>query len=119
MEAVGQLAGGIAHDFNNLLQSILSYSEFLSDAIEPESELQQDVAEVQKAAHRAAGLTRQLLVFSRQHATQAVVVDLNDSVRGAEHLLRSTLGDDIELDLPDRRRNPARWWPTSASWSSC
>ena len=97
LEAVGQLAGGIAHDFNNLLQSILSYSEFLSDAIEPESELQQDVAEVQKAARRAAGLTRQLLVFSRQHATQAVVVDLNDSVRGAEHLLRSTLGDAIEL----------------------
>jgi two-component system cell cycle sensor histidine kinase/response regulator CckA len=97
LEAVGQLAGGIAHDFNNLLQSILSYSEFLSDAIDPESELQQDVAEVQKAARRAAGLTRQLLVFSRQPVTQPVVVDLNDSVRSAEHLLRSTLGDDIEL----------------------
>ena len=97
LEAVGQLAGGIAHDFNNLLQSILSYSEFLSDAIDPESELQQDVAEVQKAARRAAGLTRQLLVFSRQPITQPVVVDLNDSVRSAEHLLRSTLGDDIEL----------------------
>ena len=97
LEAVGQLAGGIAHDFNNLLQSILSYSEFISDAIEPESELQQDVAEVQKAARRAAGLTRQLLVFSRQHVTQPVVVDLNDSVRSAEHLLRSTLGDDIQL----------------------
>ncbi len=91
------MAGGIAHDFNNLLQSILSYSEFLSDAIDPESELQQDVAEVQKAARRAAGLTRQLLVFSRQQVTQPVVVDLNDSVRSAEHLLRSTLGDDIEL----------------------
>ncbi len=97
LEAVGQLAGGIAHDFNNLLQSILSYSEFLSDAIDPESELQQDVAEVQKAARRAAGLTRQLLVFSRQQLTQPVVVDLNDSVRSAEHLLRSMLRDDIEL----------------------
>jgi signal transduction histidine kinase len=97
MEAVGQLAGGIAHDFNNLLQAILSYSEFLSDAIDPESELQEDVAEVQKAARRAAGLTRQLLVFSRQHVTNPVVIDLNDSVRGAEHLLRSTLGEDIEL----------------------
>ncbi len=95
LEAVGQLAGGIAHDFNNLLQSILSYSEFLSDAIDPESELQQDVDEVQKAARRAAGLTRQLLVFSRQQVTQPVVVDLNDSVRSAEYLLRSTLGDEI------------------------
>lgn len=97
MEAVGQLAGGIAHDFNNLLQAILSYSEFLSDALDPESELQQDVAEVQKAAHRAAGLTRQLLVFSRQHVASPVLIDLNDSIRGAEHLLRSTLGEDIEL----------------------
>jgi two-component system, cell cycle sensor histidine kinase and response regulator CckA len=97
MEAVGQLAGGIAHDFNNLLQSILSYSEFLSDAIDPDSELQEDVAEVRKAAQRAAGLTRQLQVFSRQHVTDPVVVNLNDSVRGAEHLMRAALSDDIDL----------------------
>jgi two-component system, cell cycle sensor histidine kinase and response regulator CckA len=97
MEAVGQLAGGIAHDFNNLLQAILSYSEFLSEALDAESELQHDVAEVQKAAHRAAGLTRQLLVFSRQDVATPVLIDLNDSIRGAERLLRSTLGEDIEL----------------------
>jgi signal transduction histidine kinase len=97
MDAVGQLAGGIAHDFNNLLQSILSYSEFLSDAIDPDSELQEDVAEVRKAAQRGAGLTRQLQVFSRQHVTDPVVVNLNDSIRGAEHLIRSALGDDIDL----------------------
>jgi len=97
MEAVGQLAGGIAHDFNNHLQAILSYSEFLSEGIEPNSDLQLDVAEVQKAARRAAGLTRQLLVFSRQHVTSPTVVDLNSSVRNAEHLLRSTVGDDIQL----------------------
>jgi two-component system, cell cycle sensor histidine kinase and response regulator CckA len=98
MEAVGQLAGGIAHDFNNLLQAILSYSEFLSDALDPDSEMQQDVAEVQKAANRAAGLTRQLLLFSRQHMAKPAAVDLNLSLRSAEHLLQSTLGDDIELD---------------------
>jgi two-component system, cell cycle sensor histidine kinase and response regulator CckA len=98
MEAVGQLAGGIAHDFNNLLQAILSYSEFLSDGLAPESDLQQDVAEVQKAAHRAAGLTRQLLVFSRHHDTQPVLMDLNASVRNAEHLVRTTVGEDIALE---------------------
>jgi two-component system, cell cycle sensor histidine kinase and response regulator CckA len=98
MEAVGQLAGGIAHDFNNLLQAILSYSEFLADGLAPDSALQQDVAEVQKAAHRAAGLTRQLLVFSRHHVTEPLLIDLNTSVRNAEHLLRSTLGEDIQLE---------------------
>ncbi len=98
MEAVGQLAGGIAHDFNNLLQSIISYSEFLSDGLDPESEMQRDVAEVQKAAHRAAGLTRQLLIFSRQHVAVPVVTDLNASVRDTEHLLRRTLGEEVQLD---------------------
>jgi two-component system, cell cycle sensor histidine kinase and response regulator CckA len=98
MEAVGQLAGGIAHDFNNLLQAILSYSEFLADGLGPESDLQQDVAEVQKAAHRAAGLTRQLLVFSRHHDTRPVLMDLNASVRNAEHLVRSTVGEDVALE---------------------
>jgi two-component system cell cycle sensor histidine kinase/response regulator CckA len=97
MEAVGQLAGGIAHDFNNLLQAILSYSEFIADGLAPSSELHDDVAEVQKAAHRAAGLTRQLLVFSRDGAHKPTLVDLNDSVRNSENLLRSTLGDDIQL----------------------
>jgi two-component system cell cycle sensor histidine kinase/response regulator CckA len=98
MEAVGQLAGGIAHDFNNLLQAILSYSEFLADGIAPDSDLQQDVAEVQKAAHKAAGLTRQLLVFSRHQVSQPVLIDLNTSVRNAEHLVRTTLGEDIQLE---------------------
>jgi two-component system, cell cycle sensor histidine kinase and response regulator CckA len=99
MEAVGQLAGGIAHDFNNLLQAILSYSEFLSDGLDPDSEMQQDVAEVQKAAHRAAGLTRQLLIFSRQDVTAPAVIDLHTSVRNAQRLLRYTVGEDIELSF--------------------
>lgn len=97
MEAVGQLAGGIAHDFNNMLQVILSYSEFLSDGIDPDSELQSDVAEVQKAARRASGLTRQLQVFSRQNTAQPGVIDLSATVRNTEHLLRDALGDDIAL----------------------
>jgi len=97
MEAVGQLAGGIAHDFNNLLQAILSYSEFLSDAVDPESEMQRDVAEIQKAARRAAGLTRQLLVFSRQHVAIPAVIDLNASVRSSERLLHRTLGEEVQL----------------------
>jgi signal transduction histidine kinase/CheY-like chemotaxis protein len=97
MEAVGQLAGGIAHDFNNLLQAIISYSEFLSEEIDPDSDMQHDVAEVKKAAHRAADLTRQLLVFSRQEVTKPVVVELNCVVSDTERLLRHTLGEDVKL----------------------
>jgi signal transduction histidine kinase/CheY-like chemotaxis protein len=97
MEAVGQLAGGIAHDFNNLLQSIISYSDFLSEEIDPDSEMQKDVGEVQRAAHRAAELTRQLLVFSRQDITSPAVIDLNNVVHDAERFLRHTLGEDVAL----------------------
>lgn len=97
MEAVGKLAGGIAHDFNNLLHVILSYASFLSDSLEPENPLREDVAEVQKAARRAAELTRQLLVFSRRDVVRPSVVDLNEVVLEAERLLRHTLGEDITL----------------------
>ena len=98
MEAVGQLAGGIAHDFNNLLHVIINYAGFLSESIDPESEMQQDVGEVQKAANRAAELTRQLLVFSRQGATNAVALDLNKVVLDAERLMRHTLGEDVSFE---------------------
>jgi len=98
MEAVGQLAGGIAHDFNNLLQAIISYSVFLSESMEPESEMRKDLAEIEKAAHRAADLTRQLLVFSRQDVTSPTVLNLNEVVRTSERLLHHTLGEDVNLD---------------------
>jgi signal transduction histidine kinase/ActR/RegA family two-component response regulator len=98
MEAVGQLAGGIAHDFNNLLQAIISYAEFLSESIDAGSDMQGDVAEIQKAAHRAADLTRQLLVFSRQDVTKPAVLDINGVVLDAERLLRHALGEDVILE---------------------
>jgi signal transduction histidine kinase/CheY-like chemotaxis protein len=106
MEAVGQLAGGIAHDFNNLLQVIISYSGFISEAIDADSEAQRDVAEVQKAAHRAAELTRQLLVFSRQDVARPTVLDLNAVVMKAERLLRHALGEDVRLNC-EMARDPA------------
>ncbi len=97
MEAVGQLAGGIAHDFNNLLQVIISYSGFISEEIGANSVAQSDIAEVQKAALRAAELTRQLLVFSRQDVARPTVLDLNAVVMKAERLLRHALGEDVRL----------------------
>ena len=66
MEAVGQLAGGVAHDFNNLLQAILGYGTLLDGELAPEDERRAHLAEMLKAAERAAGLTRQLLAFGRR-----------------------------------------------------
>jgi len=99
LEAVGQLAGGIAHDFNNLLHVILSYTDFLERAVEPDSPLREDVLEVQGAAQRAAELTRQLLVFARGEVVRPSLLDANHVLRDSELLLRHTLGEDIDLRI--------------------
>lgn len=97
MEAVGRLAGGIAHDFNNLLTIIGGYSELLREDISSTEPQRGYAEEINKAARRAAGLTKQLLAFSRKQVLQIQVVDLNRVVRGMEGILTRIIGEDIEL----------------------
>jgi two-component system cell cycle sensor histidine kinase/response regulator CckA len=97
MEAIGRLAGGVAHDFNNMLSVILSYTAILGDAVGEESPLRADLEEIKAAGLRAAALTKQLLLFSRQQVTEPRPVRMNDVVCGVEKMLRRTLGEDIEL----------------------
>jgi len=99
MEAVGRLAGGIAHDFNNVLSVVMSYGEMIVDQLRPGEPMREDVEEICKAAHRAAGLTRQLLTFSRQQAVAPQVLDLAEVVADIDKMLRRILGADIELVL--------------------
>jgi hypothetical protein len=97
MEAVGRLAGGVAHDFNNLLTVITSYTQLLLDELAPGDTKREDLEQISKAAAGAAGLTRQLLAFSRQQVIQPRIVDVNDVVASTEKLLRRLIGEDIEL----------------------
>jgi PAS domain S-box-containing protein len=97
MEAVGRLAGGVAHDFNNLLTVITGYSDLVMRNLETESPLRKDTEEIQRAAERAAELTRQLLAFSRKQVLQPRVLGLNEIVAGMEKMLRRLIGEDIEL----------------------
>ena len=99
MEAVGRLAGGIAHDFNNLLTAILGCAEMLAGSVAPGSVDASDVETILDAGRRAAGLTRQLLSFSRRQVTEMVALDLKASVLSIETLLRRTLGADLTLSL--------------------
>ena len=97
MEAVGQLAGGIAHDFNNLLMVIQSYTELLQDSLAADDRLRRNTREVLKAAERAAGLTRQMLAFSRKQILSPTVLDLNAVVEDAAKMLKRLIGADIEF----------------------
>jgi two-component system cell cycle sensor histidine kinase/response regulator CckA len=99
MEAVGQLAGGVAHDFNNLLTAIIGNAELLLRAIEPEDPRRLDVLEINRAAHRAATLTRQLLAFSRKQVLQPRIVDLNAVVTELSTMLRRVIGEHVALRL--------------------
>jgi two-component system cell cycle sensor histidine kinase/response regulator CckA len=96
MEAVGRLAGGVAHDFNNLLTVILGYAQVLADGLPP-GRLADSTGQIKSAAERAAGITRQLLAFSRKQVLSPRIVDLNDIVLNLDSLLRRLIGEDIEV----------------------
>jgi PAS domain S-box-containing protein len=97
MDAIGRLAGGIAHDFNNLLTVILGYGDILLGQFEKSDSRYHEVAEVKKAASRAADLTQQLLAFSRRQVLAPKVLDLNRVVTEMEKMLRRLLLENIEL----------------------
>ena len=99
MEAVGQLAGGIAHDFNNLLTAILGFCELLLEEMAPANPSRADLLEIQTAGVRAAGLTRQLLAFSRRQVLQPKVHDLNVLVADIEPMLRRLIAENIALTV--------------------
>jgi two-component system cell cycle sensor histidine kinase/response regulator CckA len=99
MDAIGRLASGVAHDFNNLLTVILGFTEIVSADAETVRLHGRDLGEVIKAAQRAAGLTRQLLAFSRQQVLQSVPFDLNGLIRDMTGMLSRLIGEHMLVTL--------------------
>jgi two-component system cell cycle sensor histidine kinase/response regulator CckA len=95
MEAIGQLAGGIAHDFNNLLTVINGYAQLLL-ADEPNEDIRSRyTAHIREAGERAAGLTAQLLAFSRKTILEPRVIDVNLLIEQLGRMLSRLIGEDI------------------------
>ena len=97
MEAVGRLAGGVAHDFNNLLTIIKGHGDLMLDKLQANDPLQRNANQIEKAANRAASLTRQLLAFSRMQVLEPKVLDLNVLVGEMCSLLTRLVREDISF----------------------
>ncbi|MBE0659364.1 MAG: PAS domain S-box protein [Bryobacteraceae bacterium] len=99
MESVGRLAGGIAHDFNNLLMVINGYSQLLKEELTPGDPRLPKVEAILDAGTRAAGLTRQLLTFSRKHLVEPRAIEVDREIGGMRRLMASLLGEDLEVRM--------------------
>jgi PAS domain S-box-containing protein len=99
METVGRLAGGIAHEANNQMSVILGSAEFVLRRHDIPDAVRDDVEHIHRAAERTAGITRQLLAFSRRQVLQPQVVDLNALLHSVEPILRRTLGERSQLAM--------------------
>jgi PAS domain S-box-containing protein len=97
MESLGTLAGGIAHDFNNLLTVISGYSTLLMDGVMENARLHSAAEQIHKAGQRAAALTRQLTVFSRQQILQVSTVNLNTVITNLLQMLQRLIGEHIDV----------------------
>jgi PAS domain S-box-containing protein len=97
LESIGKLAGGVAHDFNNLLTVIGGYAAVLLEKRDPADPAYIGLAEIRKAAEKGAGLTNQLLAFSRRQVLRPQVLNLNALIAEDERMLRRLIGADIEL----------------------
>jgi PAS domain S-box-containing protein len=99
LEAIGRLAGGVAHDFNNILMSIMGAADLLLMQIAPGNPACDEAAEIKQSVGRGAGLTRQLLAFSRRQKARPRLLVLDAIVGGMDTMLRRLIGPEIEFEI--------------------
>jgi PAS domain S-box-containing protein len=102
LEAIGRLAGGLAHDFNNILMSIIGSTDLLLLQLSGDDPARAEALEIKESVDRGAGLTRQLLAFSRRQPSRPRLVTLREVIGGMETMLRRLIGPEIEFEIVAR-----------------
>jgi signal transduction histidine kinase len=99
VDSIGQLAGGVAHDFNNILAIIMGYTELIQMKLGSDHPINGNLEMIRNAAERGAGLTRQLLIYSRKQTIQLVVLDLNEIIEDLGKMLQRLMHENIEMTI--------------------
>ncbi len=100
LESVGVLAGGIAHDFNNILTAILGNISLARIIGKDNSQLENRLAEAERACLRAKDLTQQLLTFSKGGTPVKKATSLADMLKEATTFLLRGSNVKPKFDIP-------------------
>jgi PAS domain S-box-containing protein len=99
LESVGRLAGGVAHETNNQMTVVLGAASFLLRREGLPPDIRKDIETIRQAAERAAGVSTQLLAFSRRQLLRPQSLDVTQVVAAMEPVLRRIIGDECRLEL--------------------
>jgi signal transduction histidine kinase len=67
--------------------------------LRPDDPARDEATEIKQSVGRGAGLTRQLLAFSRRQATRPRLFALGDIVGGMDTMLRRLIGPEIDFEI--------------------
>ena len=105
LESIGKLAGGVAHDFNNILTIINGHCEI---ALDKKQDYQNNLEAIKSASMKAAGLTKQLLAFSRKQIYQPLNINPNAIISDLKSMFQRLIGEDIEIKMEINKKSNIR-----------